>query len=146
MNNQIFDLLFELVNFFNDPKNDNILLKNLKIKESPNLMPIIMRIGKMGKTTVGQLARQLGKNHSSMSRQIDKFENAGLLISRESQEDMRVREISLSKTGQKIYQQILEEREKALNKAFANLEDDQLEQIKLSLELLVDSVNTAREE
>lgn len=146
MNNQIFDLLFELVNFFNDPKNDNILLKNLKIKESPNLMPIIMRIGKMGKTTVGQLAGQLGKNHSSVSRQIDKFEKEGLLISRESQEDMRVREISLSEKGENIYQQILEEREKALNKAFANLEDDQLEQIKQSLELLIDSVNTASEE
>ncbi|GAY73982.1 hypothetical protein [Lentilactobacillus kosonis] len=61
MENEIFKSLLYIVNFFNNPQNDNFLLKEAGIKNDPNLLPIIVRIGAASSISVGELASQLGK-------------------------------------------------------------------------------------
>jgi DNA-binding MarR family transcriptional regulator len=78
MENEIFKSLFQIVTFFNDPKHDMDLLRKAGIKGDQNLLPIIVRVGIAKTINIGDLAKQVGKNHSSTSRQIDKFEKQGL--------------------------------------------------------------------
>ncbi|QBO35545.1 MarR family transcriptional regulator [Periweissella cryptocerci] len=102
MENEIFESLFKIVNFLNDPRNDEQLLRKAGLKNDQNLLPIIVRVGMQPKINVGQLADQLGKTHSSTSRQIDKFVAQGLINAKYNETDKRIREVELSAEGQRV--------------------------------------------
>lgn len=141
MDNQIFDSLFQIVNFFNDPKRDSNLLREAGIKEDRNLLPVIVRVGMRQTISVGELADQLGKNHSSTSRQIDKFEKQGLLMTRYNDQDKRIREIMLTPSGEKLYHKITETRQALFADFFKQLPPEQLAQIEQSLRLITAGLN-----
>lgn len=110
MDNEIFDALFKIVNFLNDPRNDEQLLRKAGLKNDQNLLPILVRVGVQPKISVGELANQLGKTHSSTSRQIDKFVAQGLIIADYNANDKRIREVDLSPEGQRVIGMINEAR------------------------------------
>ena len=99
MEKEIFKSLFQIVNFFNDSKHDIDLLRKVGVKEDQNLLPIIVRVGMAETINIGDLAKQMGKTHSSTSRQVDKFEKQGLLTTTYNNKDRRIREISLTSQG-----------------------------------------------
>lgn len=138
MNTQIFNSLFTIVNFLNDPKRDANLLREAGIKEDKNLLPIIVRVGARGTTSVGELANQLGKNHSSTSRQIDKFVKDGILSSTQNNVDKRIRSVSLTEDGQKIYDMITITKERVMDELFSQLTEQELAQIAESLKKVSD--------
>ncbi|WP_172355303.1 MarR family winged helix-turn-helix transcriptional regulator [Lactococcus insecticola] len=138
MKNDIFENLFHLVNFLNAPENDADLLKLAGIdpKKDKHLLPVIVRVGMQPSLTVGQLAEQLGRDHSSVSRQIAKFEGLSLIGTRPSRQDKRVRELSLTKSGQAIFERIEKARSDKMNTLFSELSESQLAQISDSIRLL----------
>lgn len=138
MPNQIFDSLFTIINFFNNPKHDTNILRKAGIKEDKNLLPVVVRVGKNSSISVGDLAEQLGKDHSSVSRQVDKFVEKGILSSYPSDEDRRVRKVTLTKIGKKLYDQIAETREEMMEELLEQLNCEEIEELNTSLKKLSD--------
>lgn len=136
MKTDIFESLFQIVNFFNDPRHDTTLLKKAGIKDDKNLLPIIVRVGVSQTISIGDLANQLGKNHSSTSRQIDKFEKQGLLVSSYNDNDRRIRQVALTEKGTEILQLIERTRYELLDDIFSQITEDELKGIANSLNLL----------
>lgn len=133
MENEIFKSLLYIVNFFNNPQNDNFLLKEAGIKNDPNLLPIIVRIGAASSISVGELASQLGKNHSSTSRQVDKFERQGLLVTTPNSNDKRIRNITLSPKGNDIFQLITKTRQEVIAQSLSSLTSDDINTVNAGL-------------
>lgn len=106
MENDIFTALMQIVTFFNQPANDEKILKAAGANQDPNLLPIIVRIGLQPNIRVGKLANQLGKDHSSTSRQIAKFERQGLVQTVAAPDDRRARAVALTAAGQQLYDRI----------------------------------------
>ncbi|BBM16939.1 hypothetical protein G15_0580 [Enterococcus avium] len=143
MKTDIFKSLFQIVNFFNDPRHDTTLLKKAGIKDDKNLLPIIVRVGVSQTISVGDLANQLGKNHSSTSRQIDKFEKQGLLVSSYNDNDRRIRQVALTEKGTELLQLIERTRYELLDDIFSQITEDELKGIANSLNLLATTLTRA---
>ncbi|HCM85188.1 MULTISPECIES: MarR family transcriptional regulator [Enterococcus] len=143
MKTDIFESLFQIVNFFNDPRHDTTLLKKAGIKDDKNLLPIIVRVGVSQTISIGDLANQLGKNHSSTSRQIDKFEKQGLLVSSYNDNDRRIRQVALTEKGTEILQLIERTRYELLDDIFSQITEDELKGIANSLNLLATTLTRA---
>jgi DNA-binding MarR family transcriptional regulator len=133
MKNEIFESMYEIVTFLNDPRNDEQLLRKAGLKNDKNLLPIIVRIGRQPKMNVGELANQLGRNHSSLSRQIDKFVSLGLVESSYNEQDKRIREVELSEEGYRIFEDISKARDEIMERALKDLTDSEIEEISWSL-------------
>lgn len=136
MKTEIFDALFTIVNFFNDPRHDAKLLKKAGISNDQNLLPVVVRVGKSGTISVGELAAQLGKNHSSTSRQVDKFVEKGLLLSYPSKEDKRVRIVTLTEDGKKLYTQLTNARSEVMEELLTHFTYAEVKEIIVSLQKL----------
>ncbi|HEY0222297.1 MarR family winged helix-turn-helix transcriptional regulator [Lactovum miscens] len=136
MINQIFESLIAIVDFFNDPEQDEILLTKAGAAYDKNRLPIIVRVGRQNSLNVGELAKQLGKNHSSVSRQVDKLEAKGLLFSLTDSSDKRVHRVSLTPIGQALYQEINEARFELFDELFKGLKQEDITKLAESLEQL----------
>ena len=112
MINQIFESLVTIIDFFNDPEQDKVLLKRVGNLNDKNLLPIVVRVGRQPEISVGELARQLGKNHSSISRQVSKLEKKDIISSLTHSEDKRIRMLTLASEGEVIFYLITEVRYK----------------------------------
>ena len=136
MINQIFESLITIIDFFNDPEQDIVLLKRVGNLNDKNLLPIVVRVGRQPEISVGELARQLGKNHSSISRQVSKLEKKGIISSLTHSEDKRIRMLTLASEGEVIYNNITEVRYQLLTELFSHLKEEEVVSIANSLDTL----------
>lgn len=122
MNHEIFEALFDIVTFFNQPQQDRHLLQAARVQLDPAALPIVVRVGRHPGLSIGELANQIGRNHSSISRQVDKLMAAGWLEESERR-DQRVRRLTLSPAGQRGLTQIKVAREAAMQEKLAGYSD-----------------------
>ncbi|WP_203640432.1 MarR family winged helix-turn-helix transcriptional regulator [Levilactobacillus andaensis] len=122
MDNQIFEALFEIVTFFSQTEEDRKLLAEAHVKLDAPTLPIIMRVDHTPGISIGELADQIGRNHSSISRQVDKLIETGWLEETERR-DKRVRQVILSPSGQQTVQQIKLAREASIRRRLAKYSD-----------------------
>ncbi|MDR9855566.1 MarR family transcriptional regulator [Paenibacillus sp. VCA1] len=78
---------------------------------------VLVGIGHLQTTSVGDLAAMLGKNYSSVSRQIDKLEKAGLVHTYPSSEDSRIRLSELTIYGEELISMINHTRQRIMREA-----------------------------
>ncbi|MEI9906979.1 MAG: hypothetical protein WDO06_02885 [Actinomycetota bacterium] len=79
MNDEIYKSLFEIVSFFNRPKQDKLLLQKSGVSLDTALFPLISRIAFFGSLGIVDLAEQVDRDHSTVSRQVDKLIGLGLV-------------------------------------------------------------------
>jgi DNA-binding MarR family transcriptional regulator len=140
MNNKIFQSLFEIVTFFNRPQQDKRLLTKAGLDIDTALFPIIVRIGLQRSISVGELANQMGRSHSTVSRQIDKLEAENLVRSDAAKKDGRVREITLSDPGTAIFKKISQARREAMNEVLSEWDEASLIELQANLQHLAQSL------
>ncbi|HIW33800.1 MAG TPA: MarR family transcriptional regulator [Candidatus Paenibacillus intestinavium] len=102
MENDIFKALIDLVSIINRPDRDKKMIANAGVSLEAATFRVFVGIVHLQPTSVGDLADMMGKNYSSVSRQIDKLEKAGLIHTYPSSSDSRVRVSELTKNGEEI--------------------------------------------
>lgn len=146
MENEIFKSLFQIVDFFNDPKHDIDLLRKAGIKGDQNLLSLVVRVGVAKVINIGDLAKQVGKTHSSISRQVDKFEKQGLLKTTYNKTDKRIREIALTEEGMNLFNLITKARLDVFNKILSEVQPNDVNKINEGLSLLADILQRIEDE
>lgn len=144
MSDVIFDSLYEIVTFFNRPRQDKAFLQKAGVELDPALFPIVVRVGVHKKIGVGELADQLGRDYSTVSRQVDKLETLHLVTSAASKADKRVREIQLSPPGKTLVAKIGKARRALMAEALANWDAASLAALQSSLQRLAQSLAERR--
>lgn len=117
MENDIFKALIDLVSIMNRPDRDKKMIANAGVNLEAATFRVFVGIVHLQPTSVGDLAAMMGKNYSSVSRQIDKLENAGLVHTYPSSSDSRIRVSELTKSGEEINAMISLTRERILHEA-----------------------------
>src|ERR1700679_2215106 len=84
--------LIDLVGMLNSPRQDDILLAEAGAVLDRALFPLLVRIGASNVLNVAALAEQVGRDHSTVSRQTAKLEALGLIRRRAGKADGRARE------------------------------------------------------
>jgi len=120
MENEIFKALIDLVSIINRPDRDKKMVATAGVNLEAASFRVFVGIGHLQPTSVGDLANMMGKNYSSVSRQIDKLETAGLVHTYPSSSDSRIRVSELTKYGKEVIAMINISRERAMIEALAD--------------------------
>ncbi|GFN30131.1 MarR family winged helix-turn-helix transcriptional regulator [Paenibacillus xylaniclasticus] len=117
MEEKIFRALIDLFAIFNRPDRDKKLMASAGVHLEDAAFRVLVGIGHLQSTSVGELADMMGRNYSSVSRQIDKLEAAGLVRTYPSAEDSRIRVSELTENGKEINSFIQTTRERIMREA-----------------------------
>lgn len=93
--------LIELTGCLNSPRQDEVLLREAGVALDRALFPLLVRLSAARTLSVGQLAEQAGRDPSTVSRQIAKLEQIGLVKRPSTRQDMRVRAAAITKAGER---------------------------------------------
>jgi len=99
---ELHGAMVDLVVLMNRPQRDQALLKGAGIALDRALFPLLVGIERFGPIAVGDLADRAGRDHTTISRQIAKLVDLGLVDSRPSARDRRVNEATITRRGQKL--------------------------------------------
>jgi DNA-binding MarR family transcriptional regulator len=83
------------------------------------LFPLLVATGARGPLTVGDLADLVGRDHTTVSRQLAKLKEMKLVAS-QAEQDKRRNAVKLSAEGEKIVQKISRARRRLLSKVLAD--------------------------
>jgi DNA-binding MarR family transcriptional regulator len=94
--------LIGLMGALNNPRQDDVLLREAGVSLDRSLFPLVARLGALGAMGVAQLADHAGRDHTTISRQLGVLEAAGLVERRTQTDDRRVREAALTAEGRRV--------------------------------------------
>jgi len=112
---QIRDLhrsLLDIVSVINRPRRDQILIKEAAIPLDRALFPLLVVIDKFGPIGVVDLADRVGRDYTTVSRQVAKLESLDLIERRADGKDRRIREAVISPKGKVMTQAVDAARER----------------------------------
>ncbi len=98
---------------------DARLLAASGVKLDRALFPLLSRIAMNTNMTVADVANLAGRDHSTVSRQVVKLEQLGLLVRTADPNDQRAHHLALSKAGSEMLARIAKVRRKWMEDHFA---------------------------
>lgn len=104
--------LISIVSVMNRPRNDERLIAQAGVHLDQALFRLLVVIERVGPIGVVDLAGRLGRDYTTISRQVSKLERMELVIRHENSEDRRMREAMVSAKGKAITDQIDQARER----------------------------------
>ncbi|MFK4808739.1 MarR family winged helix-turn-helix transcriptional regulator [Devosia sp. ZW T5_3] len=90
----------------NGPERDEAMLKATGLSMERALCPILVLVGQLGPIGIVELAGKIGRDYSTVSRQVARLEELGLLSRQVSPADKRIREAIVTSRGNAATQAI----------------------------------------
>jgi DNA-binding MarR family transcriptional regulator len=113
--NQIRNLhgsVLDIVSVINRPRRDEILIKEAAIPLDRALFPLLVVIDKFGPIGVVDLADRVGRDYTTVSRQVARLENLNLVKRKSDARDRRIRETAIAPKGKVMTQAVDAARER----------------------------------
>jgi DNA-binding MarR family transcriptional regulator len=132
--------LLELTGFINDPRQDWRMMAEAGLDLDPAFLPLLVRLGAWGPTGVVDLAGRMGRDHSTLSRQLTRLEDAGLVRRATSPHDGRVRIAEVTARGADAVATLSAARRRLLDRALARWTPDERDALTRLLGRFVDAL------
>jgi DNA-binding MarR family transcriptional regulator len=104
--------LISIVSVMNRPRNDERLIAEAGVQLDQALFRLLVVIERVGPIGVVELADRLGRDYTTISRQVAKLERMELVIRLQNSEDRRMREAVVSPQGKAVTDQLDQARER----------------------------------
>ena len=91
--------VLDIVSVINRPQRDEVLIKEAGIPLDRALFPLLVGVGRFGPIGVVELADRVGRDYTTVSRQVAKLESLGLVERRGGATDRRVRDAIITTKG-----------------------------------------------
>ena len=91
--------VLDIVSVMNRPQRDEALIRAAEIPLDRALFPLLVGIERFGPIGVVDLADRVGRDYTTVSRQVAKLEGLGLVERQGSNADRRVREAVVTRKG-----------------------------------------------
>jgi DNA-binding MarR family transcriptional regulator len=91
--------LIEIVGEMNRPERDAVMLEKAGLSLERALFPLLVLVERLGPIGVVDLAGRVGRDYTTVSRQIARLEELGLVVRRAGTTDRRVREAVITTQG-----------------------------------------------
>jgi DNA-binding MarR family transcriptional regulator len=91
--------VLDIVGAMNRPQRDEALIKQAGIRLDRALFPLLVGVERFGPIGVVELADRVGRDYTTVSRQVAKLETLGLAKRQESAADRRVRKAVITPKG-----------------------------------------------
>jgi len=116
---QLHHTLVDLVGLMNRPQRDSALLKEAGVSLDRALFPLLIVIERKGPIGVVELGELVGRDYTTVSRQITKLHGLGLINRHPSKTDNRVREAVITGKGKQMTSAIDAARQRMATVLFA---------------------------
>jgi DNA-binding MarR family transcriptional regulator len=116
--------LVDVLGLLNSPQRDEALLKEAEVEIDRALFPLLVALGARGALAVAELADMVGRDHTTVSRQLAKLESLELIERRAGETDRRRNAASLTRGGAAIVRKIAKARRRLLAQALADWSQD----------------------
>jgi DNA-binding MarR family transcriptional regulator len=117
---QLHEALLDLAGLMNRPQPDAALIAEAGIDLDRALFPLLVRIDRRGPLGVVELADLAGRDHSTVSRQVAKLEELGLVIRYPDPNDRRVRVAAVTPKAKALTEALDEARQRLWSEALAS--------------------------
>jgi DNA-binding MarR family transcriptional regulator len=94
--------MVDLFALMNRPQRDNALLREAGVFLDRALFPLLVGIERRGPIGVVDLAEGVGRDHTTVSRQIKKLTNLGLIERKPGRADRRIIEARITRKGRAV--------------------------------------------
>jgi DNA-binding MarR family transcriptional regulator len=91
--------MLDLATLMNQPQRDEVLIREAGIPLDRALFPLLVLIERFGPIGVVDLADRVGRDYTTVSRQVAKLESLHLIERRAGATDRRVREAAIAPKG-----------------------------------------------
>ena len=122
--NSRFDVLHNslltIVGAFNRPQRDLAMIKGAGIELDRALFPLLVQISRFGPIGVGELADRVGRDYSTVSRQVAKLEETGLVQRQKNAGDKRINEAAITPAGKAMTDKIDAQRVQIYQRLFTH--------------------------
>ena len=136
----LHEALIDVVGFFNRPQNDAILLREAGVPLDRALFPLLVLIQRRGPLGVGELADRVGRDYTTVSRQVAKLESLGLVARGPNKADRRVTESIITGKGQAMSEVLDAARERLAAIALADWSEQDLKDLTRLLRRFADNL------
>lgn len=110
--------LLDIVSLINRPQLDEVLIQEAAIPLERALFPLLVVIDKFGPIGVVDLADRVGRDYTTVSRQIAKLESLDLVERKADAKDRRIRETAISPKGKLMTRTVDAARERLGRRVF----------------------------
>ena len=121
--------VLDIVSVMNRPQRDEALIRAAGIPLDRALFPLIVGIERFGPIGVVDLADRVGRDYTTVSRQVAKLEDLGLVERQESNADRRVREAVVTRKGKAMTDLVDAARERIGRRIFETWEAHEIDEL-----------------
>ena len=119
---ELHGALVDIVSVMNQPHRDEALLNKADVKLDRTLFPLLVGINKFGPIGVVDIAERAGRDYTTVSRQLGKLEELGLIERKSSASDRRVHQAVIAPLGKELTDKIDQARDSLGRAVFASWE------------------------
>ena len=116
---ELHGAVLDIVGMINGPERDEMMIREAGIQLDRALFPLLVLVERLGPIGVVELADRVGRDYTTVSRQLAKLESLTLIKRQPGAEDRRVREAVVAPKGKAMTNRIDVARERVLQAGFA---------------------------
>lgn len=132
--------LIDIVSVMNRPQRDERMVQEAGISLDRALFPLLVGIERRGPIGVVELADCVGRDYTTVSRQVAKLESLGLVERRGSATDQRVREAIVTRKGKAMTDRVDAARDRIGRSIFATWDAHDIEELVRLMRKFADAV------
>ncbi|WP_243214615.1 MULTISPECIES: MarR family winged helix-turn-helix transcriptional regulator [Methylobacterium] len=115
--------MIDITSVMNRPQRDAVMVREAGIVLDRALFPLLVMVQRLWPIGIVDLADRVGRDHTTVSRQVTKLESLGLVARRSNAADGRVRDAVITASGKALTDKIDAAREAMAHKVFADWTD-----------------------
>ncbi len=137
---ELHGAVLDVVGVVNRPQGDAVLIKEAAIPLDRALFPLIVVIGKFGPIGVVALADRVGRDYTTVSRQVAKLEEVGLIERTADTKDRRIRKSAITPKGKVMTDAVDAARERIGRRIFKSWDPHDLDELVRLMRKFADAI------
>jgi DNA-binding MarR family transcriptional regulator len=133
--------LIDIVSIMNRPQRDEMMVREAGISLDRALFPLLVGIERRGPIGVVDLADRVGRDYTTVSRQVAKLESLGLVERQAGAADRRVREAIVTPKGKAMTDAVDTARDRIGRAIFASWDEHDVAELVRLMRKFADAVN-----
>jgi DNA-binding MarR family transcriptional regulator len=136
----LHEALIDIISVINRPQRDEMMVREAGISLDRALFPLLVVIERRGPIGVVDLADRVGRDYTTVSRQVAKLEGLGL-VERQAAADRRVSQATVTAKGRAMTDAVDRARERIVGATFATWDDRDVKELVRLMRMFADAVN-----
>ena len=133
--------VLDIVSVINRPQRDEVLIKEAGIPLERALFPLLVSIERFGPIGIVDLADRIGRDYTTVSRQVAKLESLDLVARQAGAQDRRVREAVIAPKGKLMTDAVDAARDRIGNSILGDWDMNDIDELVRLMRKFADALN-----